>query len=108
MDNGGGWHFVYLLPAHRCLPLLDPGDNDDHNMWNPMLGLLCHVQAGALKDSYLDEDVLVRIAFSCHFSLDPLSDKADVHRAEARHGANAPKCEPPQVLLHGREASGSA
>ena len=87
-------------PARRCLPLRTPVNYDDHNMWNPMLGLLCHVQAGVLMDPYLDE--------ACHFALDQLCDNADVPRAKARDRANAPTCEPQQILLHGREASGSA
>ena len=84
------------------------GDYDDHKMWNTILGLLCHVQAGVLMDSYLDEAVLGRMACSCHFALDPVFDKADFHRAEARDRAHAPVCEPLQALLHGREPSGSA
>ena len=36
----------------------DPGDYDDHNMWDSMLGLLCHVRTGVFMDSHLDEAVL--------------------------------------------------
>ena len=41
-------------------------------------------------ESYLDESVLGRITFSCHFALDLLWDKAGGHCAEARYRANIP------------------
>ena len=55
-----------------------------------MLGLFCHVQVGIFTKSYFDEIVLGSIAFSCHFALDLLCDKADGHCVEARHRANIP------------------
>ena len=39
---------------------------------------------GAFIESYVDEVVLGRIALSCHFALDMLCDKAEVHCDEAR------------------------
>ena len=53
-------------------------------------GLLCHVQVGVLMESCFDDAVLERIELSCHFALDPLSDKADVHCAEAHNRADIP------------------
>ena len=53
-------------------------DYDEHNMWNPML-FFCHDFVGTDVESYFDEIVWGRIALSCHFALDLLCDKADVH-----------------------------
>ena len=53
----------------------DPDENDHHNMWNPMLGLFCHVQVGVLVESYFDV-VLERIALSCHFAPDLPCEKS--------------------------------
>ena len=57
-------------PTFECSSLLtspDPDEYDEHNMWNPMLGLSCHVQHGALMEAYFDEVDMGRIALSCHF-----------------------------------------
>ena len=48
-------------------------------MWNPMLVFFCHEYVGAVTESYLDEAVSGRIALSCRFALELLSDKAEFH-----------------------------
>ena len=48
-------------------------------MWNPTLGLFCHVQVGVIMESESDEVVLERIALSCHFALDSECEKAELH-----------------------------
>ena len=55
-----------------------------------MLGFSCHERVGAFMESYRDEIVWGRIALSCHFALDLLCDKADVHCAEAHNRADIP------------------
>ena len=72
------------------LPSRDSGDYYEHNVWNPMLGLLCDVQVSVLVESCFDEAVLGRIVLSCHCALDLLCDKADVHWAEAHHRDDIP------------------
>ena len=66
-----------------CSSLLTPLDfdgYDEHNMWNPLLNLLCREYVGTVMESYLDEAVLGRITLSCHFALDLLlCDKAEFH-----------------------------
>ena len=57
----------------------DSGDFNEHNIWNPVLELLFHVQVGAFMEEYVDEVDLLRIALSCHFALDVLCDKAEGH-----------------------------
>ena len=47
----------------------------EHNMWNPILELLCHAHIGVCMEAYLDEVDMGRIALSCHFTLDVLCDK---------------------------------
>ena len=56
------------------LTSLSPDDYDEHNMWNPMLGLFCHVHVGAIMELYLDEADLVKITLSFHFALDVLCE----------------------------------
>ena len=40
---------------------------NEHNISNPLLDLLFHVQVGAFMEAYFDEVDLVRSALSCHF-----------------------------------------
>ena len=48
-------------------------------MWNPMLDLLFHVQINDVFVPFNDDFDLVRIALSCHFSLDLLCYKEMVY-----------------------------
>ena len=57
---------------------------NEYNIGNPVLEFLFHVQVGAFKEAYFDEVDLERIAVSCHFALDVLCDKAEVHCSDAR------------------------
>ena len=50
----------------------NPDEHDEHNMWNPTLGLFCHVNIGVMMVEVLDDDSLGRIALSCHFALEIL------------------------------------
>ena len=47
-----------------------------HNICNPMLELLLHVQIGGILELFVDEIDLTRIALSCHFAADFLCNKA--------------------------------
>ena len=53
----------------------DPDEYDGHNIWNPMLELLCHAHIGVFMEALFDEEDVGRIAFSCHFALDIPCDK---------------------------------
>ena len=53
----------------------DSVDFDEHNIWNPMLELLFHVQVGGTFEKYVEEIDLARIALSCHFALDSPYEK---------------------------------
>ena len=57
----------------------DSVDFVEHNIWNPMLELLFHVQVGGIFEIYVEELDLARIALSCHFALDLLCDKTVTH-----------------------------
>ena len=50
-----------------------------HNIWNPMMELLFHVQIGGIFEIFVEEIDLARVALSCHFALDLLCDKAGTH-----------------------------
>ena len=52
-------------------------DENEHNMWNPLLELFCHVQVGLRMETPVDEVATARVALSCHFALDSLCDKSD-------------------------------
>ena len=61
-----------------CSSLLtsqDPDKCDEHNIWNPMLELLCHTHLGISMEALFDEEGMGRITLSCHFALDILCDK---------------------------------
>ena len=51
-------------------------DENEHNMWNSLLELFCHVQVGLRMETLVDEVATARAALSCHFALDPLCDKS--------------------------------
>ena len=56
-----------------CSSLLtypDPDEYDEHNMWNPMLGLFCHEHFCAFMEAYFGDVGLERSALSCHFALE--------------------------------------
>ena len=59
-------------------------DFNEHNIWNPVLELLFHVQVGHSWKHISMKSNLVRIALSCHFALDVLCDKVEVHCPDAR------------------------
>ena len=48
----------------------DHDEHDEHNIWNPTLGLFCHVEIGVFPGAVLDDKSLGKIALSCHFALD--------------------------------------
>ena len=50
-----------------------------HNMWNPLLELLFHEQVSGVREPFVDEIDLARIAFSCHFALHPLYCKESAY-----------------------------
>ena len=59
----------------------DSVDFDAHNIWNPIMELLFHVQIGGIFMICMEEIDLARIALSCHFALDLLCDKAGTHNS---------------------------
>ena len=50
-----------------------------HNIRNPTMELLFHVQIGGIVELFVDEIDLARIALSCYFALDLLCDKAGAY-----------------------------
>ena len=52
-------------------------DENEQNMWNPLLELFCHVQIGLRMATLVDVVSTARVALSCHFALDLLCDKSD-------------------------------
>ena len=52
-------------------------DENEHNMWNPLLKVFCHVQVGLRMETPVDEVSTARVALSCHFALDSSCDKSD-------------------------------
>ena len=55
---------------------------DEHNIWNPMLRLLCHAHVGVPLEQLFDEEDLENIALSCHFALDLECDKSETRCAQ--------------------------
>ena len=53
-------------------------DENEQNMWNPLLELFCHVQVGLRMATLVDVVATARVALSCHFALDLLVDKSAV------------------------------
>ena len=53
----------------------DPDECDEHNIWNPVLELLCHAHIGVFMEAPFDEEDSGRIELSCHFALDILCDE---------------------------------
>ena len=47
----------------------------EHNKWNPMWESLFHSEVRVVMEALLHEVDMVRIALSCHFSLDVLCDR---------------------------------
>ena len=47
-----------------------------HNVWNPMMELLFHVQIGGIFEIFVDEIDLARFAIPYHFALDLPCDMA--------------------------------
>ena len=45
--------------------------DDEHNIWNPILGLCCHYHVNKYFEELLSEEDLGRIARSSRFALDP-------------------------------------
>ena len=87
----------------------DSVDFNEHTICNPVLELPLHVQVGAFMEAYFDESDLVKIALSCHFALDVLCDKAEVHCSDEcsiRH--HCPWCEPPKASYRECDHPGSA
>ena len=58
--------------------------DDEHNIWNPILGLCCHYHVNKYFEELLSEEDLGRIARSSRFALDLLCYKGD-HSAGASH-----------------------
>ena len=63
----------------RIAPVRIVSKTKQNNMWNLMLGLFCHEHDGSFMESCFDEVVLERIAISCHFALDLLCGKTELH-----------------------------
>ena len=100
MDGSDTLVHVYVLVAVHLL--WDPDEHDHHNMWNPMLGLLCHVQVCVFMESYFDEVVLERTALSCHFAHDLLCEEANsttVHFRGSLSRHHSPFGVPVQAIL---------
>ena len=55
-----------------------------HNMWNPVMELLFHVQISGAFEPSVDDIDLAKIALSCHFALDLLFYKEGVHDSARR------------------------
>ena len=43
-------------------------DANEHNMWNPLLELFCHIQIGLCMETLVDEVCTAKVALSCHFA----------------------------------------
>ena len=56
-------------------------DSVDHNIWNPMMEILIHLETGGIFESFVDEVDMARIALSCHFALDLLRYKAGIYES---------------------------
>ena len=48
-------------------------------MWNPLLELLFFEHVNGIVDSYIVDLDLAKIALSCHFALDLICYKEEVH-----------------------------
>ena len=55
------------------------GGSVAHNMWDPLMELVFHVQISRAFEPFDDEVDLAKIAVSCHFALDVLCYKEGVH-----------------------------
>ena len=58
---------------------LDSAHFDAHNIQNPMMELLFHVQIGGIFELFVEEFDMAKITFSCHFAFDLLCDKEGAH-----------------------------
>ena len=64
--------------TYTCSPPLtsrDPDEYNDHNMKNPALGLFNQKEIGVVMKMIIDEVPAERIAVSCHFSLDVVTNQ---------------------------------
>ena len=59
-----------MLTCSSSLTTPDQDEFDEHNMWNPTLGLFCHVDMGVCMGAVFDDESLRMIALSCHCALD--------------------------------------
>ena len=75
LSSRKSWLAMDVSDTSSTLTSLDPEEYDEHNIWNPMLELLCHAYVGVFIEALSDEEDLVRNALSCHFALDILCDK---------------------------------
>ena len=64
------------------LTFSDPDELVEPNVWTSMLGLFCHTNIGIFVEALADEQVMGRIALSCHFAMDVLCDKSDTRCAQ--------------------------
>ena len=80
MKKGSRWRKMTTLPllpqARQFLPPRAAMIKNEHNMWNSLLELFCHVQVGFRMDTLVDEVATARAALSCHFALDSSCDKS--------------------------------
>ena len=44
-------------------------DGSEHNMWNPLFELFCHMQIGLCMETQADEVSTARVALSCKMAL---------------------------------------
>ena len=52
-------------------------DENEHNMWNPLLELFCHMKIGMHMETLVREVSTARVALSCHFALDSPCDRSE-------------------------------
>ena len=63
---------MYVSDTSSTLTFSNSDEFDEHTIWNPMLGLLCHAHVGVSLEQLCDDEDLEKIALSCHFALDVL------------------------------------
>ena len=70
-------HWLAMVVSNTSSTLSSSKSNEyhEHNIWNPMLELLCHIHISISMEALLCDEDMGRIALSCHFALDVLCDK---------------------------------
>ena len=68
-SSGRYWLAVYGSDTSSIFTSSDSVDFNEHNILNPAVEPIFHVQVGAFMEAYFEEVDLGRIALSCHFAL---------------------------------------